>query len=79
MKLEKAFDPDLLYNHLVHYYIDKKGYNKEQANQIAQKIITKESQRHICKDKRCRHMSHEHVKNQGICFVLDCPCTKFVK
>ncbi|KFM20709.1 hypothetical protein AAA799D07_00155 [Marine Group I thaumarchaeote SCGC AAA799-D07] len=79
MKLEKTFDPDLLYNHLVHYYIDKKGYDKEQANEIAQKIITKESQRRICKDKRCNHMSHEHVKNHGTCFVLDCSCTKFVK
>ncbi|HIC06202.1 MAG TPA: hypothetical protein EYO64_04335 [Candidatus Nitrosopelagicus sp.] len=78
MKLEKPFNPDLLYNHIVHYYIDKKGYDKETANEIAQKIITKESQRRICKDKKCRHMSHEHVKNQGTCFVLHCPCTKFV-
>jgi hypothetical protein len=79
MKLEKTFDPDLLYNHIVHYYVDKKGYNKEQANEIAQKIITKESQRRICKNNRCRHMSHKHIKNQGICFVLHCTCTEFVK
>ena len=79
MKLEKPFNSDLLYNHIVHYYIDKKGYDKEMANEIAQKIITKESQRRICKDKRCSHMSHEHIKNEGTCFVLHCPCTKFVK
>ena len=49
------------------------------GNQIAQKIITKESQRRICKDKRCHHMLHEHVKNQGVCFILHCTCTKFIK
>ena len=79
MKLEKTFNPDLLYNHLVHYYIDKKGYSKEEANEIAQKVITRESQRRICKDSRCSHMSHNHMKDHGTCFVLRCPCTKFVK
>jgi len=79
MILEKTFNPDILYNHIVHYYIDKKGYSKEEANAIAQKVITKESQRRICKNSRCHHMSHEHIRNNGTCFVLDCRCTKFVK
>ena len=42
MKLEKPFNPEMLYNHIVHYYIDKKGITKEEANKIAQKVITRE-------------------------------------
>ena len=33
---EKTFNPDMLYSHIVHYYIDKKGCTKEEANEIAQ-------------------------------------------
>jgi len=33
--LEKTFDPDLLYNKIVHYYLDKKKYSKVKANEIA--------------------------------------------
>jgi len=40
--LEKQFNPDLLYNRIVHFYIDKKGYSKDQANAIAQKVVQKE-------------------------------------
>ena len=47
--LEKQFNPDLLYNSIVHFYIDKKGYSKDQANAIAQKVVQKEAQRRICK------------------------------
>ena len=32
MKLEKPFNPDLLYNHIVHYYIDKKGWGFNNDN-----------------------------------------------
>ncbi len=49
MKLEKPFNPEMLYNHIVHYYIDKKGITKEEANKIAQNVITRELQRHVCK------------------------------
>ena len=35
MKLKKPFSPDVLYNHIVHYYIDKKGITIEEANKIA--------------------------------------------
>ncbi len=79
MKLKKQFNPDLLYNQIVHYYIDKKGYSKEEANVIAQRVITRESQRRICKNTKCGHMLHKHIENQGTCFVLSCTCTKFVK
>jgi len=48
MKLKKPFNPDMLYNHIVHYYIDKKGVTKEDANKIAQNVIIKELRRHIC-------------------------------
>ncbi len=79
LKLEKPFNPDLLYNYIVHYYIDKKNCTKEEANEIAQKVITRERQRHICKNNRCQHLSHDHIRNHGTCFVLNCTCTKFLK
>jgi len=47
--LEKQFNPDLLYNRIVHYYIDKKGFSKDKANAIAQSVVQKEAQRRICK------------------------------
>ena len=79
MKLEKPFNSELLYNHIVHYYIDKKGITKEEANKIAQKVITRELQRYVCKDSRCGHLSYDHIKNQDTCIIIDCPCTKFIK
>ena len=79
VELEKTFDSDLLYNHIVHYYIDKKGCTKEDANKIAQNVISKELQRHICQDTRCKHLSSDHIRNQDTCIIVDCPCTKFVK
>jgi len=78
MKLEKPFNVELLYNHLVHYYIDKKGCTKDEANEIAQKVIARELQRRICKYDGCHHLSHQHVENQGTCFVLNCSCKKFL-
>ena len=70
MKLEKPFNSELLYNHIVHYYIDKKGITKEDANKIAQKVITRELQRHVCKDSRCGHLSYDHIKNQDKIFLI---------
>jgi len=52
----------VLYNHIVHYYIDKKGVTKEDANKIAQNVISKELQRHICQDTRCKHLSSDHIE-----------------
>ena len=48
--IEKSFDPDLLYNKIVHYYVDKKNFSKEQANAIAQNIINREIERRKCKN-----------------------------
>ncbi len=75
--LEKQFRPNLLYNRIVHYYIDKKGYSKEKANTIAQTIVARESNRRICKNQQCRHFSHDHIRNKDICLVADCHCNKF--
>jgi len=75
--LEKQFKPDLLYNKVVHYYMDKKGYSKEQANQIAQSVVEREAQRRICKNEKCKHFSHDHVRNAEICLVEKCECDKF--
>ena len=79
MKLKKPFNPDVLYNHIVHYYIDKKGVTKEDANKIAQNVISKELQRHVCQDTRCKHLSSDHIRNHDTCIIVNCPCTKFIK
>ena len=79
MTTEKTFNSDILYSHIVHYYIDKKGCTMEEANEIAQKVIMREAQRRICKDSRCTHSSNNHVGSIGTCLILDCSCTKFLK
>ena len=77
--LEKQFKPDLLYNKVVHFYMDKKGYSKDEANAIAQAVVTREAQRRICKNKECKHFSHDHMRNVETCLVSDCDCRKFIK
>ena len=77
--LEKQFKPDLLYNKVVHFYMDKKGYSKEQANTIAQAVVAREAQRRICKNKNCKHFSHDHMRNVETCLVSDCDCRRFVR
>ena len=77
--LEKQFKPDVLYNRVVHFYIDKKGYTKEQANDIAQRVVKREAQRRICKNEKCKHFSHDHIRNSETCLVADCECNKFSK
>ena len=59
--------------------MDKKGFSKEKANAIAQAIVTKEAQRRICKNEKCRHFSHDHIRNSETCLVSDCECAKFTK
>ncbi len=75
--LEKQFNPDLLYNRIVHYYIDKKRYSKDKSNAIAQSVVKKESQRRICKNEKCKHFSHDHIRNAETCLVTYCQCNKF--
>jgi len=77
--LEKQFKPDLLYNQIVHFYIDKKGYSKDKANQIAQVVVQKEAQRRICKNEKCKHFSHDHIRNTETCLAASCECHKFSK
>jgi len=77
--LEKQFNPDLLYNRVVHFYIDKKGYSKEKANLIAQSVLQKESQRRTCKNEKCKHFLHDHIRNAETCLVNDCKCNEFTK
>ena len=75
--LEKQFNPDLLYNKVVHFYIDKKGYPKDKANEIAQSVVKREALRRICKNENCRHFSHDHIRNVETCLVEDCGCNEF--
>ena len=77
--LEKQFDADVLYNRIVHFYMDKKGYTKEKANEIAQSVVQKEAQRRICKNEKCKHYSHDHIRNTETCLVAECDCHKFIK
>ena len=77
--LEKQFEPDLLYNRIVHFYIDKKGFSKDKANTIAQLVVQKEAQRRICKNKKCKHFAHDHIRNVETCLVENCQCNEFTK
>ena len=77
--IEKSFDSELLYNKIVHYYIDKKKISKEQANLIAQNIIRREIERRKCKNSSCGHSFNDHIRNTETCLILDCNCTKFIK
>jgi hypothetical protein len=76
--LGQKFDPNALYNRIVHYYIDKKSYSKESANEIAQTIVQRELLRRICKNIKCKHSMDEHVRSQETCLILNCNCTHFV-
>lgn len=77
--LEKQFNPDLLYNKVVHFYIDKKGLTKEQANEIAQSVVAREAQKRICKNEGCRHFLHDHIRNSETCLVKNCSCRNFTR
>ena len=76
--LEKQFNSDMLYNRIVHYYIDKKGYTKEKANEIARIVLNREIERRICKNKECGHMLHDHIRNTETCLISTCNCHKFL-
>jgi len=69
----------MLYNRVVHFYIDKKGYSKDKANEIAQSVVQKESLRRICKNDKCKHFSHDHIRNLETCLVENCQCSEFTK
>ena len=69
---------DKLWNQIVHYYIDKKGYSKEDANNIAQRIITREVYRKICQNTACNHLIDEHIDKNEQCLVPICTCKKFL-
>ena len=75
--LEKQFNPDALYNRIVHYYMDKKSFSKDKANSIAQSVVQKESQRRICKNENCKHFSHDHIRNSETCLATNCECNEF--
>ena len=77
--LEKKFDSDLLYNKIVHYYVDKKKYSLEKANAIAQNVIKREINRRKCKNLKCGHLLSDHIRNSETCLVLNCDCNKFIK
>ena len=77
--LERQFDPEALYNRIVHFYIDKRGYSKDKANVIAQSVVRRETQRRVCKNAECRHLSHDHIRNSGTCLSGNCGCREFVR
>jgi hypothetical protein len=69
----------MLYNRVVHFYIDKKGFSKDKANEIAQTVVQKEAVRRICKNEKCKHFSHDHIRNAETCLVDNCGCNEFTK
>ena len=69
---------DKIWSQIVHYYIDKKGYSKEDANNIAQRIITREINRKICQNVSCNHLMDEHINKKENCLVTSCTCKKFL-
>jgi len=87
--LEKQFNPNFVYNGIVHFYMDKKGYSKEKANGVAQAIVKREIERRICKNESCKHFSYDHIRNGEVCLVADrngevclvaeCRCREFTK
>ena len=76
--MSHQFDPNELYNRVVHYYVDKKGYSKDQANKIAQKVLEREKLRRKCKNVNCGHAVDDHIRNSKTCLVVDCDCREFV-
>ena len=77
--LEKQFNPNFVYNGIVHFYMDKKGYSKEKSNEIAQAIVKREIQRRVCKNELCKHFSYDHIRNGEVCLVADCRCREFTR
>ena len=69
---------DKIWSQIVHYYIDKKGYSKEDANKIAQRIVTREINRKICQNVSCNHLIDEHIDKKGSCLVSTCICKEFL-
>ena len=76
--LDEKLDLSVLESRVVHYYIDKKGYSKEKANAIAQKVVEREKTRRICKNIKCKHLMDDHIRTKETCLVLDCDCRHFV-
>lgn len=74
--VEREFDAERLYNSVVHFYVDKKGFTPEEANRIAQIVVIREKQKRTC--RTCGHMNHDHIANVKTCLYGDCQCTKFV-
>ena len=77
--IEKPFDANKLYNQIVHYYIDKKGLTKEQANEIAERVVKRERKRRISQNTSCSHLDSKHIRNTEQCLVFECSCKKFLK
>lgn len=77
--LERPFNADMLYNRIVRFYMDKRGYKKEDANRIAQAVVQKEAERRTCKYGGCGHLMHEHARNAGACGKQGCSCMEFAR
>lgn len=79
MMIESRFDFNKLYGRIVRYYLDKKHYPKEMANQIAQRVVQKEIMARTCENSSCGHLLHDHLRNYESCLVARCGCEKFTK
>lgn len=51
------YDPNKLYDKMVHYYMDKKGYSKDQANTIAMKVVAEQNAKHLSENPQVNNLS----------------------
>ncbi|WP_268542446.1 hypothetical protein [Candidatus Nitrosotenuis cloacae] len=73
--IERGFDFTKLYGRIVRYYLDKRRYSKERANEIAQKVVQRERRIRTC--QKCAHLTYDHLRNYESCLVGECDCQKF--
>jgi len=59
--------------------LTKKDIQKTKQMQLLKKVVQKEAQRRICKNEKCKHFSHDHIRNLETCLVADCECNEFTK
>lgn len=74
--IERGFNAEKIYNDVVHYYMDKKGQTRDQANRIAQIVVTRERRKRTC--HICNHMDYDHLMNVRTCLYGGCQCPRFV-
>ena len=53
--------------------------SESKANEIAERVIKKETLRRTCQNLSCGHLNIKHIRKSEHCLVETCSCTKFIK